>query len=187
MSPARRRLGKRLRLGETSRSLHNACDALCRKEPQRPIRVRQRCVKQLSRGERGIGDFEARMRNKITFAAEAVAIVQSGDTACTSGFVTMATDSGLSSRINLVILDGAYDFQSTFNTGPGRNWRRASPFGANKGSQYSIEPFKLLLSALEIGCTEPFREPFINWCEKIACFSLLTLIGPEPCETHGRA
>jgi hypothetical protein len=29
----------------------------------------------------------------------------------------VAMDSGLSSRINLVILDGAHDFQSTFNTG----------------------------------------------------------------------
>ena len=29
----------------------------------------------------------------------------------------MAMDSGLSSRINLVILDGAHDFRSTFNTG----------------------------------------------------------------------
>jgi hypothetical protein len=44
--------------------------------------------------------------------------------------VTLATDSGLSSRINLVILDGPYDFRSTFNTGPGRN-SRASPFGAD--------------------------------------------------------
>ena len=31
--------------------------------------------------------------------------------------VTVAMDSGLPSRINLVILDGAHDFQSTFNTG----------------------------------------------------------------------
>jgi hypothetical protein len=29
----------------------------------------------------------------------------------------VAMDSGLSSRINLVILDGAHDFRSTFNTG----------------------------------------------------------------------
>jgi hypothetical protein len=43
----------------------------------------------------------------------------------------VATDSGLSSRINLVILDGAHDFRSTFNTGPGRNWR-ASPSGARR-------------------------------------------------------
>jgi hypothetical protein len=43
----------------------------------------------------------------------------------------MAMDSGLPSRINLVILDGAHDFRSTFNTGPGRNWR-ASPFGASR-------------------------------------------------------
>jgi hypothetical protein len=41
----------------------------------------------------------------------------------------VAMDSGLSSWNNLVILDGAHDFQSTFNTGPGRN-SRASPFGA---------------------------------------------------------
>jgi hypothetical protein len=45
----------------------------------------------------------------------------------------VAMDSGLPSRINLVILDGALDFRSTFNTGPGRN-SRASPFGANTGS-----------------------------------------------------
>jgi hypothetical protein len=46
-----------------------------------------------------------------------------------AGFVTVAMGSGLSSRINLVILDGAHDFPSTLNTGPGRN-SRASPFGA---------------------------------------------------------
>jgi propionate CoA-transferase len=45
--------------------------------------------------ERGIGDFEARMRNKITSAAEAVAIVQSGDTACTSGFVGIGVPDAL--------------------------------------------------------------------------------------------
>jgi hypothetical protein len=57
----------------------------------------------------------------------------------------------------------------------------------NKGSHYSIEPFQLLLGALEVRCAEPFGESFINWNEKIACFSLLMLISPEPGETHGRA
>jgi hypothetical protein len=47
-------------------------------------------------------------------------------------FVTVATDSAIPGRINLVILDGVHDFRSTFNTGPGRNWR-ASPFGATSG------------------------------------------------------
>jgi hypothetical protein len=61
------------------------------------------------------------------------------------------------------------------------------PACANKGSHYSIEPFQLLLGALEVRCAEPFGEPFINWNEKIACFSLLMLISPEPGETHGRA
>src|SRR3982074_2634175 len=54
-------------------------------------------------------------------------------------------------------------------------------------SHYSIESFQLLLSALEIGCTEPFGEPFINRCEKITCFGALALIGPESGETHCRA
>ena len=45
-------------------------------------------------------------------------------------FLIVAMDSGLSSRINLFILDGAHDFRCTFNTGPGQN-SRASPFGAN--------------------------------------------------------
>ena len=49
-------------------------------------------------------------------------------------FVTVAMDSGLPSQINLVILDGAHDFRSIFNTGPGRNWR-ASPFGATSSRE----------------------------------------------------
>jgi hypothetical protein len=46
-------------------------------------------------------------------------------------------DSGLSSRINLFILDGAHDFRSTFNTGPGRN-SRAGPFGARALNRCAI-------------------------------------------------
>jgi hypothetical protein len=49
-------------------------------------------------------------------------------------FVTVAAGSGVSTRINPVILDGCNDFRSTFNTGPGRN-SRASPFGAKSRSK----------------------------------------------------
>ena len=49
------------------------------------------------------------------------------------------------------------------------------------------KPFDLLLGAPEIGCIEPFGEPFINWDEKFASFSVLLLISPELGKTHGRA
>ena len=57
----------------------------------------------------------------------------------------------------------------------------------NKGSHSLVEAFKLSLSALEIGCVEPFRKPVINWHEKISRFSALTLISPVPGKTHGSA
>ena len=48
-------------------------------------------------------------------------------------FVTVATDSGHSSRVKSRHLDGAHDFRSTLNTGPRRN-SRESPFSAKNGS-----------------------------------------------------
>src|SRR5438552_12697071 len=38
------------------------------------------------------------------------------------------------------------------------HFRSFATLSANKGSHYSIEPFQLFLSTLEIGCAEPFGE-----------------------------
>src|SRR5215475_1305707 len=55
---------------------------------------------------------------------------------------------------------------------------------ANKRSHHLIEAFEQQLGALEIGCVESFGKPIINWSEKIACFSALTLVGPELGKAH---